>query len=167
MKKCNGILAVACLLIAFGTCASAEVTWTLSDVTFNNGDQATGAFETDNAITTIDAFSITITGPYAFPVAVVDSAYLPSEIGIAGPGWVHYVDLYLTPFILTSAGGTVPISSGYDCPGCGTLNLPAQGHNPAVVGVVSPEPSAVFLLATVLGILGAAILRRRRVSVNR
>jgi hypothetical protein len=55
-------LVTAGLFFAFTTCASAKVTWTLSDVTFDNGNVATGNFTTNAKITGFDSSSI-ISGP--------------------------------------------------------------------------------------------------------
>jgi hypothetical protein len=44
------LLAAALVFAGFATCASADITWTLSDITFNNGDAVTGSFMTNDAI---------------------------------------------------------------------------------------------------------------------
>ena len=43
MKMSVKLLAAALFFAGFATCASADITWTLNDVTFNNGDAVTGS----------------------------------------------------------------------------------------------------------------------------
>jgi hypothetical protein len=148
------------LLLGSGICAYADIEWTFNNVVFNNGDSVTGYFITNDAVTQYDSISaVVVSGPDSFTIAGLDSAYLPAEIGIFNSGWSRYIDLYmLSP--LTSSGGIVPIKSGYDCPGCGTLLL---AHSPAVVGVDLPEPSAVLVLFVALaGVTGGTRLLRRK-----
>jgi hypothetical protein len=167
MKNITKLLTIAGLAFAFATCASADITWTLNDITFSNGNTATGFFETDNAITTIDLFSINVTGPAtgaAFAATVMVNAYLPSEIGIATTSFSEYVDLYLAS-PLTSAGGTVKIGSGYDCPGCGTLILNSDTGVTGVTTSATPEPR--FGAFLVMGLVGLGFLARRKFAAAR
>jgi hypothetical protein len=166
MKMSVKLLAAALFFAGIATCASADITWTLSDVDFSNGNTATGYFITNNAVNTIESFDIVISGPLtgaAFMAATMSSAYLPGEIGIfdsPAPPNFRYVDLLLSSLdVLTSAGGTVPITSGYDCPdsgSCGTLDT-GEGYDPTVNGVISPEPLSLLLFGTgLLAIMGIA-----------
>jgi hypothetical protein len=167
MKKITKLLTIAGLAFAFATCASADITWTLNDITFNNGNTATGFFETDNAITTIDLFSINVTGPAtgaAFAATVMPSTYLPSEIGIANTGFSEYVDLLLSS-PLTSAGGTVKIGSGYDCPGCGTLIINSDTGVTGVTTSATPEPR--FGAFLVMGLVGLGFFARKKLAAVR
>jgi len=150
------------LLMGSGVCAMADTIWTLNNVFFDNGNQATGWFATDPSTSVIDSFSITVNGPDtadAFTAAQMASAYLPNTIGIANSDWSKYVDLYLSA-PLTSAGGTVNISSGYDCPGCGTLLINAD-HTPSVTGIAStPEPASIPFLGAGVVLMGFVTRRK-------
>jgi hypothetical protein len=91
-------------------------------------------------------------------------ANTPSEIGIANSDWSEYVDLYLAS-PLTSAGGKIDLTGGYDCPGCGVLRLNSD-FRPAVIGAaVTPEPSSLPFLAAG-AILVGMVARRKLVSAN-
>jgi hypothetical protein len=154
------LLAAALLFAGFATCASADTVWTLNDVTFSNGNQATGFFTTNPSVTAIDSFSITVTGPAtgaAFTVTTMINSYLPGEIGMFSTP-TEFVDLYLSSD-LTSAGGFVSIASGYDCPGCGTLIVNADT---GVTGVATSEPSSLLLFGS--GLLGLFGMARRKLS---
>jgi hypothetical protein len=77
----------------------------------------------------------------------MSSAYLPGTLGIFDSPSLPYVDLYLAPNSLTGAGGTVPISSGFDCPAsghCGTLVT--SGQDPLVTTTPEPATGALLLL---------------------
>ena len=159
----RSIIVFGLLLLAGSIDARAgTITWTLHDVVFSNGNVVSGFFTTNSAVTTIDSFSIIVSGPASaadFTATIAVNSYLPNTIGFAAPGWSSYIDLVLsTP--LTAYGGTVHIASGYDCPGCGTLLLAASGHDPEVKGTI-PEPSALSLLGGGLVLVSIALRRQR------
>jgi hypothetical protein len=161
-KGIKHVLVLAGLLLGLAASASADTLWTLSDVTFDNGNSAVGTFTTDDAVTQILSFSIAITGPAsgaAFTAAQMVDAYLPGTVGIANSDFSKYVDLYLASN-LTSAGGFIAFTEGYDCPGCGTLILNADTGVNGVV--VTPEPATgAFML------LGFGMMIRKRIAQRR
>jgi hypothetical protein len=156
------------LLLGSGVCAMADTIWTLDDVYFSNGNEATGWFITDPTSTMIESFSITVGGADsadAFTAAIMPDTYLantPPEIGIANSDWSKYVDVYLAS-PLTSAGGTIDLTGGYDCPGCGVLRDDSD-FRPRVIGTAeTPEPSTVPFLGAGLALV---ILAARRKLVH-
>ncbi len=165
MKKIAKMLAVAGL--AFGLAASASasnIVWTLENVDFLGGEVANGTFTTDSAGETLESFNINVTGglPFAdFTATNADSFFLPSLIGFfSGGGSLVQLDFASN---LTSAGGVVHISSGYD----GILGL--SSSNAEVVGVdppsPTPEPSSIPFLGGGLLLMGF-LVRRKLIHAN-
>ena len=162
MKTFSKVMIGMGLLLGSGAYAMADIVWTFDDVHFSNGNELTGSFTTDNSVDTIESFSIDITGPDssdAFTAAQMVNAYLPNEIGIANGYFSEYVDFEL-PTALTSAGGTIDLTQGYDCPGCGVLVVNSD-HTPSVTGVVeTPEPSTIPFLGAGLALVGMVVRRK-------
>jgi len=158
MKLGSKFLATTLLVVGFAACASADITWTFSDVVFSDGDTLAGSFTTNDSVTAIDSFSLNMTGPHAFTITQMVDSYLPSEIGMANAGFSLYIDLFPSSN-LTSAGGTIPIASGFDCgiEPCGTLLTEADGHDPELNGV-APEPLSLLLFGT--GLLAIIAIAR-------
>jgi hypothetical protein len=159
------MLIVMGLLLVSGINAMAgEILWTINDVTFtfadSNVNTLTGTFITDSGITTILELNLAVTGPETaddFTATQSQSAELPSEISVGNTGFLEYVDLFLSS-PLTSAGGTVSISSGFNCPGCGSLVV---NDDTGVTGVIiTPEPSAIPLVGGGVMLLGIASRRK-------
>ena len=168
MKYITRAMFAAMLLVAGGLCAMADtITWTLNDVTFTDGNTATGWFVTDLGLTTIENFSFVVSGPDTatdFTATQMESSYLPNIIGAANSDYSKFTDLYPATS-LTSAGGTIDLATGFDCPLCGVL---VTSDNPEVTGVITsatPEPSAVSFAGVAL--VGLAIALRRKVRSSR
>jgi hypothetical protein len=167
LKTLTKLTAISGLALGFAACASAQVTWTLNDVFFNNGNSATGSFVTNSSLE-VTSYSLVVSGPttpQAFTASIFVDDYLPSqELGFASSGFSDYVDLYFAS-PLTNAGGTIPFvpglyGIGFDCGGgggCGTL-LIGGGYTPELIGS-TPEPATGGLL-----LLGFGMLMRKRIS---
>jgi hypothetical protein len=162
MRRIAQVLIVAGLALGFAAHASADTVWTLNDVTFTNGNSITGSFTTNTAQTAILGFSLSIAGPATAaqftPTQMVD-AYLPNTIGIANSDFSKYIDLYLASS-LTSAGGTLGFTSGFDCNGCGVLILNADIDVTGVTAI--PEPATGGLMLLGVGMMIKKRLARRR-----
>ena len=165
MKNISKLLIIFGLVFGLASRASAQVTWTLNDVTFSNGNTATGTFTTNATVTDFLGFSITVTGSdssAAFTVTQMDAAALPDIVGFANSDFSKYVALF-TASALTNAGGIIPLvntpTQSVDCPGCGVLVLNSDTE---LIGV-TPEPStAGFMLIGVASLMGTWFLRRGR-----
>jgi hypothetical protein len=169
MKVFSRVMIGLGLLLGSGVCAMADILWTFDDVYFTNGNELTGWFTTDNTVDAVDSFSIDVTGPAteaAFTATQMVNAYLPNEIGIANADFSEYVDFEL-PTSLTSLGGTIDLTQGYDCPGCGVLIVNAD-HTPTVTGVTgvaadfvpTPEPSSIPFLGAGVVLMGLMMRRK-------
>lgn len=162
----TAIVALA-LLLASGTCAMADVEWTLTStagpgVLFTDGDIATGYFLTNYANTEILGFDITVAGPatsadfianvsvgYSLPAGTITFAY--------DPGFSPYLALFPAS-ALPEGGGADPLTGtdiwhdgpgGDACPGCGVVK---PGLGAELLGVNLPEPSTITILCIFAGI---------------
>jgi hypothetical protein len=89
----------------------------------------------------------------------VVNAYLPNEIGIANVDFSEYVDFEL-PSALTSSGGKIDLTQGYDCPGCGVLVVNSD-RTPSITGVLeTPEPATIPFLGAGLALMGMVVRRK-------
>jgi hypothetical protein len=158
------LLVAALFVTTFATCASADTTWTFSDVTFSDGDTLTGSFTTNSATDAIDSFSLVMTGPDAFTITQMVNSYLPGEIGMANGTFSLYVDLF-PGSDLTSAGGTIALTGGDDCgiEPCGLLNT-GGNYDPEINGV-APEPWSLLLFGT--GLVAIMGIVRRELPARR
>ena len=176
-KKSSRTLGMALLLVGFGTCALADL-FNL-DVTFTDGGHAVGSFTTDATDLSITTWNFSITGSsvpaHNFTSSNGNGGWIIKTSGFSdGPpagtveeltfdstGFNSYSVYYLGS--LLSAGGSVTLKGALDCDG--TCYSPSGGsitdttrQSEAAV----PEPSAVILFGTVLGIVGITEYRRRK-----
>ncbi len=160
-----------CVIFGFAARASAQVTWTLKDVTFTNDNRASGTFTTNAALNGFLSFSLAVTGSdsaAAFVATQMDDAALPKIVGFANSDFSEYVALFTaSPF--TNTGGTIPLVNpsatlqSVDCPGCGVLII---NSNTELIGVTPEPPSGRLMLVGVAELTGAWFLRRRRRSLT-
>ena len=156
---------MAALLVGFGTCASADITWTLNNVSFSDGTTLTGGFTTNAAVNGLDGTTVAAND---FTIVGEVLTQLPGEIGFYSSGFAAYVDLaFSSP--LTNAGGVIDIVSSSVTYGGHTYFTGDSGQgtisgnaNVNGGGGSVPEPSAFILLATVMGVLGVSTIRRRK-----
>ena len=159
------LLPVLLLVCGFSARASAQVTWTLNDVTFTNGNTASGIFTTNSDVSGFLSFSLTVSGSdsaAAFTATQMDAAVLPNIVGFANSDFSEYVALF-TASPLTNAGGTIALVNpsltlqSVDCPGCGVLIINSDTE---LIGVTPEPPSGRLMLAGVVLLTGAWFLRR-------
>jgi len=183
MKNITKLLLPAGLAFAFATCASADITWTFTDVTFclhcgqptetDNDITATSWFTTDNAATTVTGWDITVEGTNTgadneYTSAVAGNGFIfpdANHLDFFSPGFAQYLDLFLDAPGITGAGGTVNLllgDAGADsnstiaCNGCSTL---VSG---SITGGTVPEPRfGAFVMA---GLAGLGLLTRRKLA---
>src|SRR6185295_12922028 len=84
LKKIAKLLALTGLIAGFTTCASADVIWTLNNVTFNRPGQGTnaanGSFTVDSLLNVVD-WDIIVTGTNT----PANAEYTPAGPGVSGP----------------------------------------------------------------------------------
>jgi hypothetical protein len=180
LKKRPRTLQIAILLIGLGTYARADI-FDLN-VLFQDGAQAVGTFTTDPTDTSILTWNFSITGSTLAPsnnfstsnVTSGGANLYPSNIfappGTAvilafySAGFLSYADFYLGSDL--SAGGSIPLTGALDCGDgttCGVLATGSTITDESSAGTSStPEPSAIILFGSVVGIFGATQFRRRK-----
>jgi len=158
-------LLIVGFLAASSTCALADVTWDLTNVTFQGGTTVTGYFTTlGNTVTSFDIFlDLPNTKPIQAVTAV--SSYLPGSVGFAfNSAFTEYINLVFTSPI--KAGTTsVTLNRGTNgsvlCPTPGGTCYFLDGRGTLVEPPV-PEPAAILLFGTACLIFVS--LSRRKLS---
>jgi hypothetical protein len=165
------LLATAALALALGAVeARADLVFTLSGVTFNDGTLATGSFRTDTALINLLDWDIT-TNPGATPgfhfttaTAPVNFSAIPFILVVEDSAPHHILQLTFTGG-LTAAGAAItpdPNSSFEEDNGVKRAVL--QG---VVVGQAAvPEPSSLALAGTA-ALAGLGLWARRRRAAPR
>jgi len=171
----------AVLMLATVPAASADdVTWTLTGLTFVGGGTATGSFTYDATTDTVTSIDIVTTGgpsgtvtytaldpgygPYAFDMAFVPAPSLSDYVGQPALE-LQFQDSTGGLESLTNAGGVVIVDvNEFVCTNavCSTADeVRGTLDGGTVVGVPTPEPSALSLLA--IGLLGLLAVAGRKI----
>jgi len=150
-------------LLCMPSIASADgITWTLSDVTFDDGGGASGSFVYDALTNTYSSIHMTTTSGTAFAGTTynaLSSLFGSTSTGmlLGASGDLTNTDVLLLLFsaALTNSGGTVVLLSvregTCDNTDCSLSTLDRSTTAGEVVGTVAtPEPSALSLLTVAL-----------------
>jgi hypothetical protein len=178
MQKIQHLAALA-VLAAGVTVANADTMWNV-DATFTypsnkTTNLLTGTIELDPSFNIV-TYDLTVTGNNT----QADDTYTPGDsfrtlpedtthFDFYDPGTNQYITLYLNSPV-TNSGGSIELLAGNDgansnstvvCPGCGVLDSGTMSTTAPV-----PEPFSLALLATVVGMVGIAGLRRRKAAAS-
>jgi len=167
-------------LVLLGAALPAQatlVTWTLNNVTFDDGGTASGWIEFDAATQSSTSYNVSLTAGSVLPAFtfVHANSYL-SNVGAYGPNSFYFWESgtgateprtfnlsFATP--LGDEGGTHELLTAYsyDCANC-TFRMVTGGSltAPAAVGNGVPEPATLGLMVPALGMLGWMARRRKQ-----
>ena len=158
------LLLVGMVLFLTAGQASANILFTFSGVTFNDGGTLTGTFTTNDAITALIGFDITTSAGagigfhYTPATAGSSSTSLPSIIVVSTPTLDNILQVTFSG--LTALGAPILIGAfdSFEQTLSARRNIIAGS---AIVARTVPEPSTIALLG--MGVLGLlASVRRRR-----
>jgi hypothetical protein len=175
-------LATLCAAAASaGMLSAAPITWTLTNINFDDGGTATGSFTWDADTNSMIDWSMSVTGgnPLTFPAFTYnpgDSSFnllVGTTFNFQGPldpvlnsSSNGYRDLRFNPnSALTDAGGIIGLNQGgfrsVECYNCNPFRHINEGGT--VDATTAPEPATVAL--TALGLWGLFfVMQRRRMS---
>jgi PEP-CTERM motif len=161
-------------LCAAAPASAATILWTLRNVTFNDGGQASGTFSTDSNTGLATAFNISTTAGSILTSAFnytssnsqlfIQNFFSPQSFIVVNNPFNRYINLAFANSL--AVGGVNPLrtsgllSGSWECTNCGSLRLITGG-----VATSVPEPAAWALMIAGFGLSGAAI-RRRKTSVQ-
>jgi PEP-CTERM motif len=163
-------------LCAAAPASAATILWTLRNVTFNDGGQASGTFSTDSNTGLATAFNISTTAGSILNSAFnytasnsqiffIQNAFSPQSFIVVTNPFDRYINL---AFVNSLAVGGVnplrlgpPINGSWECLNCGNLRSITGG-----VATSVPEPAAWALMIAGFGLVGAAARRRQSVRVT-
>lgn len=171
---------IAGLAFAFATCVSADVTWTLNNVTFTDGATATGFFTTDAAFDTLDNWDINVSNSdlganYHYQVGNSSPFDISStEVSLASSPFAEFVIVFPSS-PMTNAGGPISLVTGFDVPpgsgdcassgACGYLGSNSTASITGTPASAVPEPR--FGAVLLMGLAGLAFLGRRKFAAAR
>ena len=154
--------------------ASADgITWTLSDVTFDDGGIASGSFVFDALTKTYSSIDITTTSGSAFAGTTYDAlngGFGTSNMGmlLGASGDLTNTDILLLLFgtALTDSGGTI-VLVGVGEGTCDNTDCSLSTRDRSITGgevvgtIATPEPSALSLLTVALvALMAVAAIRK-------
>lgn len=172
------VLAGLVLLGAALTAQATPITWTLNNVTFDDGATASGWIEYDAATQFSSSYSVSVTAGSALSAF----SFVPSNsdfynVGGFGPNSFYLWEAgtgaqlprtfnFSFDTALTDAGGSHDLLTAYsyDCTNCEPWRYVASGSLTALPVVVQavPEPGTLGLLVPALGMLGWMARRRKQ-----
>lgn len=174
MPSLKLLAAAACLALVPTAAPAADVLWTLTGVTLDDGGTASGSFVYNADTQTIGAFTISVQGgnTRTFPAFTWNGTTANAVIPDLFSGF-NFVALTGTREFrvdplgsLTNAGGTVALDLGSlyggDCFNCTPSRLVTAGSlvGRAVAGAV-PEPATWGMMLLGFAAVGAQFRRRR------
>jgi hypothetical protein len=153
---------LALLTLCFGVTASADVTWTLNDVVFNDGGQAVGSFTLNSSGDPV-SWDIAVSGgdTAAYPAVTFTTGEPTDFKGASQPEFANApFTLYLvlgTLAPLTNAGGIVDLdpNNALDCNNGPCRVMTSAGF---LSSGAAPEPVSVALAG--VGLMCVALRRR-------
>ena len=164
MSQNTRAISLIIALTLSGTALAAPLSWTLSNVSFEDGGILTGTFSTDTSTGAILSFDLTSSGGTTLTSFNYNNA---NSHSIAGP---HFPDSYLIiasdqsryvnldfDHLLTTAGSfnvNVGLAS-YECMNCSPYRVVTAGSVTAI-----PEPATYALL--LVGLACSVLWARRR-----
>ena len=167
------LLLAAAATALFAVPASANVIYTLSNVTMSDGNQLTGNFTVTDDLSTIVDLNIsapagTLSGfnfvPVNYTMADVVTFQLPlnSWINVTKPG--H--ELRLSFGALTASGATLTTNgTSYDWyVNAGPRTVTGGSFIVAAAPTPAPEPASIALLAAGTGLVGFALRRKKHAA---
>ncbi len=178
--KLTTILTSAALSLTLAASANAaDISWTLSNVVFDDGGTASGTFTTDSATGALTSYNIVTTVGNAFAGFAYntstsykqgDNTWGPNSFWLRANDNSRYITLaFAHPLTGGPSDALMPGQLGgaavgsWECTTCGSSGFRNVARGEAVSA--APEPAAWALMMTGIGGMGAALRTRRRKAV--
>ncbi|MCU1285303.1 MAG: putative exosortase interaction protein [Acidobacteriales bacterium] len=171
------VLVLAVFVLGTVSAFADNVTWSLNNVSFNDGATATGSFTYNADTNAVSNWNLTTSSTDAFGGSnynTGNSSEFTQNLGNPVDSFIFYIGLLQLRFTpvtgLTNAGGNISLdlatagggSGGVECYNCspyrvitsGSLSAEGNANNPV------PEPSSLMLMGSGLIGLGAGLRRK-------